>query len=416
MTSHTIPNITLESLNNLLAVVGGSWLGPWQEDMGRFIVENKNSIIQAPRQTGKTYIIALICVAHILAGKSVIVAYPTLGQSKRLLFKKIKDIISKLKVDLPRSLGTDGETKTEILWNNGASLLALSLDTRAQKEGYTADVLIIDEAHRSTDEVLGLCLPFLTQAKLRDEDKIVFLGIGGHIHSLIETQKEHVPHLKILPSEIIEAAPAYEAVFEEYSRKMPPIEYDQHILLHCVSEDSQQLFPNIPIAEPTPPEGAIYHFGIDVGEKRDYTVVTVVKQYGEYFDLIDVFKTKGSFIDESGGQEQRISEFIKQYPVRNERITIELNFNSMLHQSLNQNHFYGINGLWLKYKNKKRLSDALIQLVKQGKFRVLQEEYRKDLEGLQFDIKVDGKWCWTHSDLFSSLLMCMAAMQTAFYM
>lgn len=408
-------DVTLTSIENILALVGSEWWGPWQQDIARFIIDNESSIVQAPRQTGKTYILALLCVANILAGKSVIIAYPILAQAKRLLFREIKRQMAILKGYYPKGcLRKDVDTNTEILWKNGGSLLAISLDTGAQKEGYTADVLIIDEAHRATDEVLGLCLPFLLQAKLRGEGKLVFLGIGGHVKSLVETEKEHHPSLKVLPSEIIEQDSRYEAIFKEFEDQLPPVEYEQHILLHSVSEGLQRLFPEILMAEPVSDPGMIY-FGIDVGEKRDYTLVTALRHSGDYYDLVDVFRTKGDFIDQSGGQEQRIAEFIKQHPHRNENITIELNFNSMLGQSLQTNHFFGMNGIHLLYKNKKALSDALINIVKEGKFRVVNEEYKKDLESLRFNIKVNGTWEWSHSDLFSSLLMAMASLQQPQY-
>ena len=416
--------VTQHSISNILALIDCKWFGHWQEQISDFILYNNSSIIQAPRQTGKTFILAIICVAYILAGKNLIIAYPTLGQAKRLLFREIKRQIKLIRRFYPKGcMKTDVDTNTEVVWSNGASILALSLDTSAQKEGYTADLLIIDEAHRSTNEVLSLCLPYLTQAKLRGDDKLVFLGIGGHIQSLIETEKEHHPSLKVLPSTIIEQDSRYEAVFKEFEKQLPPQEYAQHILLEAVHEGLQRLFPSIPllsaeenneiIDKMTKLGGGRYFFGIDVGEKHDDTIVTVIRHYNNYYDLVDTFVTKGSFIDQTGGQEKDIAEFIKQYPHRGENITIETNFNSMLFQSLQTHHFYDMNGVQLTYKSKKSLSDSLINLVKSGQFRVLDPEHKKDLEGLQFDIKVNGTWQWSHSDLFSSLLMTMGSTQKA---
>jgi len=415
-----IQKINTHSVENILKLLDNEWLGDWQRSAVEHLLSNPKTIIQMPRQTGKTYSVALVASAYILAGGSVIVGMPTLGQSKGILFRQIAGMVEKLRGYIGSYMKPFIDTTTEKLYHNGAQLRAISVDNSAQKEGWSADLLIIDEAHRSERTILGITEPYLTQAKLKGTAKIILLGVGGHVRSLIEEMKQdtltgYVP-FRVTPDEIIADVPAYESVFEDFKRSLIPVDYEQHILCLPVGAGTRYLFPDIQIATDIDPNArAVYYIGIDVGEKNDETVVSVLRRAGEYIDLVDVYKTRGDFIDKDGGQAARIAEFIKKYPVRHQYITIETNFNSMLFQSLCTSHFRGMNGIHLTYPNKKALSDYMMTIVKKNKFRVSDSQYKRDLESLVFNIKVNGNWEWSHSDLYSSILMAISAMQEPIY-
>lgn len=353
----------------------------------------------------------------------MIIAMPTMGQTKSILFRLTAQIMLRLSAFV-NTLKTDINTTTEKVYRNGAILKAISVEQMRDKvhppEGYNCVLLVIDEAHRATRDILAICLPFLTQAKLKGIDKIILLGVGGHVKSLIEEMKEdentrYVP-LHISAATIVSEDIAYEAVFADFKRELPPFDYDQMVLCKVVTEGGRYLFNDVCLTIPFTGEQKSgreeLYFGIDVGRTNDVTCVTVMREKAGYKDIISRFETVGT----GQVQAQQIFEFIDKYYYNSENIVVEINGVGAFFIDHLREKFPFIKGVFLTEKLKAGLITTLIKDIRDGKIRVEKEEWKQELEHLQFEIKVDGSFDFklTHSDFLSSILMSISSKQKAF--
>lgn len=406
-------------------MLGNEWLGIWQKSAAYHIANDSDVIIQGPRQAmGKTHLGALIAAGYLIAGGSVIQGMPTLQQGKTLLFRRTSQMVTNIKARLPRGvMRVETDTTTEKSYSNGATFQLVSAEQMKDKdhppEGYTCDCLIIDEGHRATEEILGICLPFLFHAKREGTDKTVILGVGGHRLSLIEAMKKKGFSPKRVTPDIITAAdPTYQVVFDDFKQKLTDTEYRQHILCEQVSEGMQKMFGPILAAEPLAPVdipkfGENILFGIDVGRSSDRTCIAVLRRRAGYTDLIGTYYTTGPFTTrENNGQDVRIFSYIDQHLYNPGNIAIEVNgLGYGLWDILKKDMFIAIQGVPLTYKLKRQLVDMLTRDIREGIFRCEQQKDIDELEGLEFEINETGKYKWEHSDLLSAILMAYATQQ-----
>ena len=369
---------------------------------------------------GKTYLGALIGATYILAGGVVTHGMPTMQQGKTILFRRTEQMISQISRGMKRGVMKPVIDQTiEKVYANHGQMRVISTDKDAQKEGYTTDLLIIDEGHRNTEEIIGVCEPFLAHAKRRKTAKAIILGVGGHTQSLIEKMKRKgYASLRITPDDILPFDPTWEPVFADFKQTMTDIEYRQHILCEAVDEGMRRMFG--PIAQSTPlhPDDVgkyreTLFFGMDVGRTTDRTCITTMRHLKGFKDLIDSHYDTGPFIFHDGtGQDERIYSFVDRFLWEPDNLCIEINgLGSGLWDILRVDKFNRLKGINLDYNMKEAFINHLTRDIRDGIFRCENREDAEHLESLRFEIKPNGKYEWEHSDLLSSILMSYAAMQ-----
>lgn len=373
---------------------------------------------------GKTHLDALTATAFLVHGGSVIQAMPTMAQGKTILFRDTSGMVNAIKERLPRgAMRVETDTKTEKSYSNGAKFQLVSVeqmkDEEHPPEGYRAELIIIDEGHRATEKILGICTPMLFWARKAGVAKLLISGVGGHRLSLIEAMKKKgYTVARATPDMILQADPSFQKVFDEFKGELTDIEYRQHILCEQVSEGMQKMFGPILHAEPLSPVdipkfGENILFGIDVGRSSDRTCIAVLRRRAGYTDLIGTYYTTGPFTTrENNGQDVRIFSYIDQHLYNPGNIAIEVNgLGYGLWDILKKDMFIAIQGVPLTYKLKRQLVDMLTRDIREGIFRCEQQKDIDELEGLEFEINETGKYKWDHSDLLSAILMAYATQQ-----
>jgi hypothetical protein len=115
-------------------------------------------LINASRQSGKSSMAAVIAMHQALAAPSstVLILSPALRQSAEL-YRKCAEIYSAL----GRPVSADSETRLSLDLSNGSRVLSLPGRTGDTVRGYTADLLICDEASRIGDDLYASIRPML---------------------------------------------------------------------------------------------------------------------------------------------------------------------------------------------------------------------------------------------------------------
>jgi hypothetical protein len=109
------------------------------------------------RQGGKSTVAAMIALHRALywPGSTVLVLSPTLRQSGEL-FRKVLTNYRRLGKPLP----SEAENALSLVLENGSRVIALP-GTESNIRGYTADLLVVDEAARVDDSLYGAISPML---------------------------------------------------------------------------------------------------------------------------------------------------------------------------------------------------------------------------------------------------------------
>lgn len=141
------------------------------------ILSNTSIILQTHRRCGKSWIASFVASLYILLGKTVIVAAPSQEQAAGIISDEVKNITNIIASNIGGLYQIkDGDTHK--LWSNGGRILAMSgREQTKTKEGYGADLLLIDEAHRTTeDAIFPIFLPMLDDSFIQGIGKVIILG------------------------------------------------------------------------------------------------------------------------------------------------------------------------------------------------------------------------------------------------
>jgi hypothetical protein len=128
----------------------------WQERLLRS--SHSRILINASRQSGKSSMAAILAMVRALhfPDSTVLVLSPALRQSGEL-YRKCAEIYAALGRPVP----ADSETKLSLTLSNGSRVLSLPGRTSDTVRGYTADLLICDEAARISEDLYTGVRPML---------------------------------------------------------------------------------------------------------------------------------------------------------------------------------------------------------------------------------------------------------------
>lgn len=273
------------------------WKGPWQEGIVDWIGAHPYSSIQAGRRLGKTYAVGVWGAAYIAAGLRVIMALPTVGQSKRLIFRQIVNNVERLLPAFP-AIGrrlVDQPSMGEILWENAGQITCLSSHADAEVEGYGCEFLIIDEGHKTQLDRVAVFQPFVDDAILDGIGRVVMVGIGGPLTSALEGVKfllndterlerdgidmskiQRYQSLHYDADEIVKDWPELKPRFDQAKATMTQADYDKNYRCLPEPEGTEKIFQSgIAKEARTVTDNYRLFAGIDPGKRQDDSVMTV---------------------------------------------------------------------------------------------------------------------------------------------
>jgi hypothetical protein len=132
-------------------------LDPWQEAL--MLSDAKRILLNIHRQGGKSTATAALALHTALfrPGTLVLILSPTLRQSSELFQK-----VSRFYVELGRPLPTTVDQRSQLELANGSRIISLpGSDAGKSIRGYSADVLIVDEAARCEEALFHAIRPML---------------------------------------------------------------------------------------------------------------------------------------------------------------------------------------------------------------------------------------------------------------
>ena len=424
--------LTLAGIENILKLNGERWRGEWQVEACRAIVEHSEVIIQGPRQVfGKTFCNASAGTAMILNNHTVIIAFPTLSQGTRLLNQAISQRVNNIGPYIG-GWKMRSDAMTDKWWNSrelderylpavSGRLLTLTGNesTKSKPEGYTGDDLFLDEAHRYTENILGVFSPFLNIARRRRRHKLILSGVGGHKKSLIERAKsfttQHYPNPLIFKvvrwtaKDIVNVDPSWQDTFDLDKSMLPEWQWLMNYMMEPATEGLRYMY-----ADPlTPPSDIflqnkhyeyIYYVGIDIGYTQDATVVTVFKKIGDIITITDHLEMVNVKVQE---KVERIAAFINAScpGIDGHRIGVELNGGGFDLRDLLNDRFVGIQGITTDDTMKERFYEETVTAVRENRFGIVDPIVGDHWNGLRYELKMSQKgkkYIFEHSDHWMS--------------
>jgi hypothetical protein len=256
------------------------------------------------RQTGKTETISLKAVhfAFTHPGVLVLVVSPGIRQSM-IMFRRIKDKIFNNPV-LRACLARD--TKTEVELKNGSRILALPCSEDGMTlRGYTADLVICDEASFMPEAVItSVIMPMLATTKTTRGTGILIListpwGKNHIFYRCTLNPDYYSPHVKSDENPLIDKR-FLENQRREIGEMRYKIEYEADFVDDATALFSQDLIrgmieygyyeeraskgqpdllTDIEVFTHDGQYQGQYVFGLDLGKRRDYSVVSVFKMF-----------------------------------------------------------------------------------------------------------------------------------------
>lgn len=429
--------VTIDSVERILHVLGYEWRGPWQREAVEACCDYPEVVIQGSRQVfGKTFCVGLFEASRIIAGNTVTIGYPTLAQATRLLSERVIGNVSAfgnaMEAELKRKFWKKSREQTTYQrWalvddpKHEGKLYVLSANEVSvhPPEGYTTDDLDLDESHRLTQKTLGIFEPFTDIATETGNAHIIYLGVGGHKASLIETKKQQagVKVVRWPASRIVEVEPRWAEVFEKRRASLSDWQWRQHYECLQSTEGMRLMFPDpIPVEISTQEWqrrglAPVLFFGIDVGKVVDSTVVKVISvvnsDAGYLINEIDTYEISGiSYTD----QADAIFKFIDRYGWRKENIVVELNgVGQAFFDILNDGPLRGIRGINTTADLKESFWHQMSMMIREGRYACKRDESRLHYEGMMYEnVPSAGgfKMEFEHSDYWMALCMAFAGL------
>lgn len=159
-TKHQAP--LRRSKNENVSVIKCPPLFPWQRRVLRAYNKfRKHTVITvlSPRQCGKTYTIKILTLMECInrKGFKVIILTPTFAQAKKQ-FRELKKVCSQI----PNLVKSANASDFLIEFFNDSTVYYKSAESGDSLRGFTADLLIIDEAaYIDMDTAVGCCFPYV---------------------------------------------------------------------------------------------------------------------------------------------------------------------------------------------------------------------------------------------------------------
>ena len=188
-------------------------------------LEQRTTVIAAPRQTGKSYGLSLLSLWWGFRQRDQHVLLVSAGEegSKRLL-RSIADIAARNPLLQGSVLN---ETASLLLLSNGSEIRSVPASER-QIRGWSVDLLIVDEAtYVPEDVLLGAALP---TTAARPKAKVVLASTpwameGAFYRFFLQGRDECVEHTRSFQWKLADAPWITQEVVEQYRATLPPLRF-----------------------------------------------------------------------------------------------------------------------------------------------------------------------------------------------
>lgn len=286
----------------------------WQKEFIKSCFENNYVIVLSSRQIGKSTAVAYFSVLYsILHPSSIILLIsPSLRQSL-LLHKKVLEIFHSTNI-FEQYIAHEQATKIETITKSTIVSLPNSPHTI---RGYSADVVIVDEANFIDEEILSeIIMPMLATKK---SGKLILISTPytkDHIFYQFLQSEKFIKHIYTY-----EASPLITKEFIEMQQKiLPKWVFEQEYLAQYPNK-LENLFsvPSDIIIEPR--EEPISYTLIDLGGLANDLAIIYLAQINDTFIVVNSVAKKvdtyekinepvyGKVIVDAGGVGRAISEF-----------------------------------------------------------------------------------------------------------
>jgi len=242
------------------------------------------------RQTGKTKTTAVKVVhsAFVNEGSSILIVSAGLRQSRHLL-----GMASELLESSPVAMsGVESRTQIGIELKNGSRIVALPC-SEDRIRGYTADLIVCDEAAFMPEEViLRVLFPMLSTtdggiillSTPWGRDHIFYRAFNNPEYAVFHVSAEDST---LVSRELLEeqrrelSEEAFRMEWLAEFAELTTCFFPQDLIRGCVDPELQ-LLPSLEVEAPEGP----YYGGADLGKLEDHSVLTVLRKTGERLDLV----------------------------------------------------------------------------------------------------------------------------------
>ena len=395
------------------------FLGQYQIDILAFLITNPNALLLASRQAGKTEMVALLVAIYVLFGHKCLIAMQTTTSGYDIFTARINYFLNCLAIYFPVALARDrdfADTRNRmdyVVCRNGGGFKILSSDDAFKRnEGWTATVLVIDEAHLATDSFFGKVRPTLTLAIEQGIAKTIVMGVDGYRESLVHTLTTEGRGFTRGVWDcyrVLESRPTFQKVIDEQRETMSTKDFSQMYEMKAMASGVRYIFEreahrNISRVGNHP----VPYAGIDVGRKKDATVVSAGFLYEDLsLQATECLVIEGETFD---NQAALITPWLNEREIPDPFVMIELNgigqalFDSMCRFG-NTNRYNGMN---VTARTIEHLTEGLAHMSRRGKYGCSDEECRRELNQLTYEVKEDGSVDYEHSDYLASQRMLAA--------
>jgi len=200
---------------------------------------NHNKVLGLwPRQSGKSTTVSAYCVARCsIEPTAIMIIAPTQTQSSEL-FMKIKTFVESnetLTSHLSKS------TQTEMIWQNGSRIKALPSGPEGKTiKGFTADIVIIEEAGLMKDEIVNaVIMPMLASKK--DKGQVIKIGTPltrNHFYRSCFQDKNYFVS-RVTWKECVEEGQYTQSLVDEQRRNMVDVQFKTEYCSDFISEERE---------------------------------------------------------------------------------------------------------------------------------------------------------------------------------
>lgn len=253
--------------------------------------DNRRRLWVAGRQVGKSTALAWLALHRFVMhpGSHTLIISPTQRQAKELFDVRLKEVISHWLDDsaVMEQVGIVYETKEEIEGTNGSRIKALP--SAARIRGFTADTIIVDEAHFIDNEVFVEKLKpmmFTTQGEFILASTP--MGRTGYFYSKYGSE-----NWATLQTSTYECPAILDEDIEEMEDEMTKRQFKQEVMGIFGKSENQLIDPELIKACRYTPEdsesrfpdyqGGNIYLGVDIGRKIDPSTFVSVDDYGNVF-------------------------------------------------------------------------------------------------------------------------------------
>lgn len=190
-----------------------------------------------PRQAGKSFALAAYIIYRVLMqAKAVIIVSPTQNQSNEL-YKKMRDFVSNHQV---LQLMIKKDTATEMEFQNGGRIVSLPQGNEGKSiRGYTADIIVLEEAGVLNDKVVNqVVMPMIAS---KPSGQVIKIGtpLGkNHFYQSCYGQGTNYILIKITWRDCVEAGQYSQEFIDEQQRTLLEIEFRQEYEAEFTEDDT----------------------------------------------------------------------------------------------------------------------------------------------------------------------------------